>query len=369
MAQTQVPAGFGFGAFISNHPLSFDEYKNACESIKTEEQRFVDRCKMISKSKINIHCITESFKSRTYSRDVRISESLIGVSSNGIGKKLISLAHGTFYEKFKGLDNPKTIISSSDSFGGGFSSSGFGSSGFGSSGFGSSGFGSSGFGISNGGFGEYGIYGGSQFYLTFNTFDGKKQIESVDDAKEIESIVLEYKFDSGISSELNRKIQSRLREIETLKNERNTLCELIDRTFIANDSICDALREKHPRFFELKTVKEMHDEFEFINEQIHIGSQEVSQFERYMEETKTQNNEGMRRVTIPYGKIVKINIFNEYKKCSDGYDCYWRYINTDDHDMNQKKSDSFMEINDVEMTKKYIIDGASDEPLNKKSNV
>ncbi len=355
MSKTQITPkfGFGFGAIISSDPLSFDEYKNACESTKREEQRFEDHCKMISKSKIFIHCIKESFKSRLYTQDIKISQSIIDVSSNRIGKKLISLAYGTFYEKFKGLDNPKTQICSIDSIGGGFGSSGFGSSGFGSSGFGDT----------EGGFGEYGTYGGSQFYLTFNTFDGRKQIESVDDAKEIESIVLEYNIISGISSELNRKIQSRKKEIATLKNERNTLCELIDRTFIANDSICDALREKHSRFFELKTIKEMHDEFEFINKQIHIGAQDVSQIEQYMEEIKTQNNEDIR-VTIPYGKIVKINIFDVIANSMIGYDCYWRYINTEEHDLNQKKNDSFMEIDDVKITKKYKIDGEADERPN-----
>jgi hypothetical protein len=44
------------------------------------------------------------------------------------------------------------------------------------------------------------------FYLTFNTFDGKKQVKSVNYVEEIESIVLEYK-NNCIETKFNHDIQ------------------------------------------------------------------------------------------------------------------------------------------------------------------
>lgn len=356
MAQTQVPES------LNKNP-NHESYNGSLPLVSN------DKCKkLLSRSSISIYCITDTTNYEIVSQETKCSISHLTVSTPHINeKKLISLQYGRFYEKFRGFDNPKQLFSGSitaPSFTSGFGGTSFSSFG----GFGgtssSGGFSGTSFSCSGGGFGEYGMRGGSQFYLTFNTFDGRKRINSVDDAKEIESIVLEYRIDSGIDSELNRKIQLRKKEIDTLKAERIALCELIDRTYIANDLICDGLRGKYPRFFEIKTIKEMNNEFEFINEQIRIGSQEIAQYEQLIEETKNNNYEDMC-VTIPYGKMVNIKIVDHMFGLGPHvvyYDCYWRHSDTDDHEMNHKKSDSFMEINDVDITKKYI-QSVSHNPL------
>lgn len=57
-----------------------------------------------------------------------------------------------------------------------------------------------------------GISDHALFYLTFNTTDGRKGLDLVDDVKDIESIVLEYKIDC-VDTELDQRIHHRQQEI------------------------------------------------------------------------------------------------------------------------------------------------------------
>lgn len=192
------------------------------------------------------------------------------------------------------------------------------------------------------------------FYLTFNTYDGKKNVESVEDAKEIESIVLEYKVDC-VETELNHNIMNRKKEIESLKMERKMLCELIDRISIANDSVCDTIREQYTRFFDLKTAKEMNDEFDFINKQIQIGHEDIYRYEKQLEESKTKKYESIS-MTIPCGVMVTIKLGNNFLGIPKMSNCYWEYANVEDHVMYMKENELMFEVDDNEIKKRRRIE-------------
>ena len=202
-------------------------------------------------------------------------------------------------------------------------------------------------------------FGNPHFYLTFNTFDGKKQVHRVNDVNEIESVVLEYKVDC-IASELNTRVKKHKDEIDALKMERQMLCELIDAANLTNDPICHTIREKCNRFFDLKNIKEMNDEFDFINKQIQIGREEICRLEDQLKNKESEKYESVI-VTIPYGTIVNIKTFDNIKTFGNtiqtkNYDCFWKHVNPEDHEINMKKNGYMVEIDDEVIKKKQKTD-------------
>jgi len=208
-----------------------------------------------------------------------------------------------------------------------------------------------------------------KFYVTFNTFDGKKQVLSVNNAKEIESIVLEYKSECVLDC-MDGEINKRMREIKNLREERRILCDLIDNTFITdNKSICDTLKEMHPRFYEMNSKEEMNREFELINEQIFTHACRVDEIKEKLTRLKdgsTEGNPGVNKrgskdcqenisITLPHGTIGKIKSPNGSFTSFD-FDCYWMYKNDEQNETNMKKRKTFVEIDDDAIKKRYVED-------------
>jgi len=187
--------------------------------------------------------------------------------------------------------------------------------------------------------------------------DGKKGLNQVDDVKEIESITLEYKIDS-INSELKQRIGHRQREVNTLAEERAMLCQLIDWSMIGESShhLIDSLIEKYPRFYEIKTLNEMNEEFDLINKQILIHNLEILQIREQMKEIESLDiqKENLNSITIPCGTIGHIHLINGPLDQNQTYDCYWKCAIPRDHETQMKRRRITMEINDHEIKKKYI---------------
>ena len=192
-----------------------------------------------------------------------------------------------------------------------------------------------------------------KFYVTFNTFDGKKQVLSVNNAKEIESIVLEYKSECVLDC-MDGEINKRMREIKNLREERRILCDLIDNTFVTdNRSICDKLKEMHPRFYEMNSKEEMNREFELINEQIFTHACRVDEIKE--KSTKLKDCQENISLTLPHGTIGKIKSSNGSFTSFD-FDCYWMCKNDEQNGTIMKKRKLFVEIDNDAIKKRYVED-------------
>jgi hypothetical protein len=189
------------------------------------------------------------------------------------------------------------------------------------------------------------------YYIMFNTFDGTKNAHYVNDANEIDSIVLEYKITNTIIK-INREMKLRNAEIKKLKEERIALCELIDETSNSNETICNSIKERHSRFFGLDSVEQINKEFELINEQIHIHNNNIDANEKQIEEAKNHNYYKNVSIIIPHGTIARIKTKYDGYECE--YDCYWTHNNPNEDMDILKKRNLILEIDEDELTKKYI---------------
>jgi hypothetical protein len=204
------------------------------------------------------------------------------------------------------------------------------------------------------------------FYLTFNTVDGRKGLECVENVEDIESIVLEYKKDC-IIVELNRRIGSRKIEIETLKKERDSLCDLIDGMMNDDPTICHAIRGRWVRLQDIDTIGEANEEFDLINKQIKVNHQHIRQIRENMKEIESRimcdGKMDESCLTIPCGMIGHIKIASVSSICTingqksqsfQRYDCYWRHAVYEDDEMASKKRKTMMDINKEDIKNKWI---------------
>lgn len=107
-------------------------------------------------------------------------------------------------------------------------------------------------------------------------------------------VVLDYKVDDT-DIEPKSMMQLRQKKIETL---------------IADDSICCTIREKYSRFYEMKTIDEMKDEFDLINEQIRINRLEIHE---------SKEECGYASIEIGYMESE-----GPFKFGGEVYYCYWK---------------------------------------------
>ena len=102
------------------------------------------------------------------------------------------------------------------------------------------------------------------FYLTFNTIDGKNGVTSVENSSEIKSIVLEHR-DNFTSKD---KINKYKKDIESLKGDRDVVLELIEAKGMNNLEYCKHLMINYEILFDLRTYEEIYAKIKSINERI-----------------------------------------------------------------------------------------------------
>jgi hypothetical protein len=158
------------------------------------------------------------------------------------------------------------------------------------------------------------------FHLTLKLCDGEQHdFNDSDDMYRIQSIVLEYKIDHNDIETNPPTIQHRQKEIETLKEERSALCELMDRTLSEDDVKCQGIREKYSRFYEMKTIDEMNHEFDLINKQIQNNNLEMK---RCGYKQHDENESVLQFQSVEMDGYEHINLGNGTQY---SYVCNWYY--------------------------------------------
>ncbi len=196
----------------------------------------------------------------------------------------------------------------------------------------------------------------NQCYVTFNTFNGQKNLTCVSNINEIESITLENRIDLMYDNE----VKLRNIEIDKLKNERIFILDIIDilnfdkedcelmKTFnnsrfsLIHKEDCDLMKTfNNSRFSNLNTKEELYEELKFITEQIEIHMKEVKKLMMRKDENL---NTISKCIVIPYGKICRITeesqqiIGKSMFRYDYDYDCYWTYGNDVDNNEMEKRN-------------------------------
>jgi hypothetical protein len=122
------------------------------------------------------------------------------------------------------------------------------------------------------------------FHLSFTVYE-RGRVQRADKMDDVWGIVLDYAVENN-DIKLNSIRHHRQKEIETLKKEREALCDLIDGTLIEDHEICSKVAKEYQRFYEMKTIDEMRREFDLINEQIRFNASET----RKIQEQPVYNN-------------------------------------------------------------------------------
>src|SRR5437868_171013 len=175
-------------------------------------------------------------------------------------------------------------------------------------------------------------FGYKSFLITFNTIDGRKNLASVDDVSEIDSIVIEYNI-QDLCQSMNHEVYMRRSEVNILKQEHALICELIMAFKSGNEAQCQHLRKENKRLELLHSESEMYEEFKIVNEQIGNHKIEINNINKKCLQIQNNEHKDDIKIEIPYGTIAKIRMckfsYQEPGFENVVFDCYWKYGDTD----------------------------------------
>ena len=161
-----------------------------------------------------------------------------------------------------------------------------------------------------------------KFYITFNTFDGRKDQRSIKELYNLKSITLQYKEE--LTQSKKNEVDKLDEQINSLKGYRNLIAVL--NSLYGNHTLSTKSKQDNPKLSDINTKENIFNKYDSVNNELQALQDRINDIYTIEENKILQIN---NKVEINQSSVCKVRLLKRSDSSDelllDEYEVYWTY--------------------------------------------